>query len=139
MTYFGPKVLGNFRKAREEGPKPHKNSEKHKDRPGMSESHLALIRKMPCARCLRVPASEAHHLKSIPGTRGAGLRAPDKFAVPLCRQHHEEIERAGTRNEMSMMAASGVANVHVLASDLWNASGDLPKMVKILLAHRGHK
>jgi len=133
-------VFGNFKKSRTEGPqKPHKNSEKYKDRPGMSDDHCALIRKMPCAICLRVPAGEIHHLKSVPGSRGAGIRAEDKWGVPLCRTDHEIIERSGTRNEIARFKEARIDNVHLLASDLWGVTGDLPKMIKVLMAHRGHK
>lgn len=139
MGYLGEKRLANFRKVRTEGPTKHKNSEAYKDRPGMSEAHLALVRKMPCAICLRTPGGDPHHLKSVPGTRGAGIRAEDKWSVPLCRTDHEIIERAGTRNEVAKFKECGIDNVHLLAADLWKITGDLPKMIKVLMAHRSHK
>lgn len=139
MSYLGSKVFGNFKKSRTEGPQVHKNSESYKERPGMSDAHCALIRKLPCAVCLRTPGGEIHHLKSVPGTRGAQIRAEDKWGVPLCRTDHDIIERAGTRNEMARFKDCGIENVHLLASDLWKNTGDLPKMVKVLMAHRGHK
>lgn len=139
MTFLGEKKLANFRKSRTEGPQKHENSKTYQDRPGMSEAHCALIRKLPCAICLRIPGGEIHHLKSIPGTRGAGIRAEDKYGVPLCRTDHDIIERAGTRNEMAKFKDCGIENVHVLAADLWKITGNLPQMVKVLMAHRGHK
>jgi hypothetical protein len=133
-------VFGNFKKSRTEGPqKPHKNSEKYKDRLGMSEAHLALIRKMPCAICLRVPCGECHHIKAQTGERGMGQKSTDKWGTPLCHGHHMEVEGVGTRNEISWFKSNGVLDAHLLARDLWKATGNLPQMVKILLAHRGHK
>ena len=66
----------------------------------------------------------------------AGLRAEDRYAVGLCRTDHEAVERAGTRNEIKMFLDVGI-DLHLLIADLWGATGDLPKMVKILIAHRG--
>ena len=132
------KIFGNFKKSRTEGPQPAKNSGKLKNRPGMSKDHLTLIRKMPCAICLCVPCGEAHHAKSIPGTRGAGMRAEDRYAVGLCRADHEMVERAGTRNEMKIFKEVGI-DLHLLVGDLWGVRGDLPKMIKVLMAHRGSK
>jgi len=130
-----PRVLGNFR---ERGPKkPHKNSERVKERPGMSEAHLALIRQMPCCVTLRMPGGDPHHLKSGTGERGAGLRSTDKWAVPMARLAHDEVERVGTQNERAWFLERGV-DPHELAQALWNATGDLARMVKILLAHREH-
>jgi len=135
-----PKVYGNFKKSRTatEPAKPHSNSERYKDRPGMSEEHCALVRKMPCTCCLRIPAGEIHHLKSI-GNRGMGIRSEDRYGVPMCRAHHEEVEAAGTKNEFKFFQNVGIDNVHLLADDLWGSTGSLPKMIKILMAHRGHK
>lgn len=132
-------VFGNFKKSRTEGPqKPHKNSEKYKDRPGMSEAHCAGIRKLPCAICLKVPGGEIHHLKGY-GSRGMGLRTEDRYGVPLCRICHNMVEAAGTRNEFKLFKEHHIDNVHLLSDDLWGVSPDVPKMIKVLMAHRGHK
>lgn len=127
------KVFGNFRQRGAK--KPHKNSERYKRRPGMSEEHCALIRQCPCAGCGRKPAGTIHHLKSGTGERGAGLRSTDKWGVPACIHCHETIERAGTRQEVATFASWGI-DPHVLAQDLWAATGDLARMTKIVLAHR---
>lgn len=141
MTFLGEKKLANFRKSRTEGPQKHENSKTYQDRPGMSEAHLALIRKMPCTVCPKMPGGEAHHLKDTPDKdRGMGVRSTDKWAVPLCHEHHiHGVERAGTKNEHAWFKERGIENVVVLASDLWKITGNLPQMVKVLMAHRGHK
>jgi len=126
------KVFGNFRVRAAK--KPHKNAQTYKDRPGMSEAHLALVRKLPCVMTGQVPGGEAHHVKTGTGERGMGLRSTDKWAVPLSHDAHMELERAGSRNELAWFAMIGIDPV-VLAQDLWAATGDLPKMTRIVIAH----
>lgn len=126
--------IGNFRPTRGLKPK-HQNSRWRDDRDGMSEKHLAAVRKCPCAACLKVPAGTVHHLKSGTGERGMSVRSTDKWGVPLCMVHHEEIERAGTRNEVRTFQAWGIADVHALALALWGAACDAPKMTRIVIEH----
>jgi len=66
------------------------------------------------------------------------MRAEDRYAVGLCRADHEMVERAGTRNEMKIFKEVGI-DLHLLVGDLWGVRGDLPKMIKVLMAHRGSK
>lgn len=132
MAYLGEKRLANFR---DRGPKnQHKNSERYKERPGMSEEHLALVRQMPCCTCRAKPPGDPHHLKAGTGERGMGVRSTDKWAVPMCRDCHGGVERAGSRNERAWFEARGIGS-NELARDLWLNTGDLPKMIKILQAH----
>lgn len=131
--YLGRKQLANFRTR---GPRDkHKNSEKFKKRPGMSADHLTSIREMPCCACKNGPGGEAHHLKADTGERGMGLRSTDRWTVPLCRNHHDEVERAGTRNERSWFAKVNIEPA-LLAHDLWINTGDFARMVRVLLAHK---
>jgi hypothetical protein len=127
------KVLGNFKARGLKKPK-HKNSTWREDREGMDEKHLTLIRQLPCVHCLKVPAGEAHHLKCT-GERGMAVRSTDRWTVPLCRIHHDEVERTGARKEVAWFAEIGIDPLE-LAQDLWSGTGDLPKMVRILTAHR---
>lgn len=128
---YRPKVLGNFKNR---GPKEkHQNSKWRKERDGMSQDHLALIRKLPC--CItKGKGGEAHHLKSGTGERGMSVRSSDKWAVPVCRNAHEEIERAGTKNERSHFLARGI-DPHELARALWANTGDIDAMRRVLTAH----
>lgn len=127
-----PRVLGNFkhRGARER----HRNSERYKDRAGMSGSHLSMIRQLPCSVCGRGAPSDPHHLKSGTGERGAGLRSTDKWAVPLCRTDHDEVERIGTRNERQWFLDRGT-DPHELAQGLWANTGDLSRMMAVVAVH----
>lgn len=106
-------------------------------RPGMSDDHLALIRKLPCCVTGVTPAGEAHHLKQGTGERGTGMRSSDRWAVPLSHAKHMELERQGSRNEWSWFRAHGITDPLELAAALWANTGDLPRMTKIVQAHMG--
>ena len=101
----------------------------------MSDAHLSQIRQLPCARCGSVPPSDPHHLKSLLSQeRGMGQRATDRWTVPRCRLHHDELERLGSRHELGWFRDFGV-DPHDLAIGLWNVSGDLDRMQRVLQAH----
>ena len=115
------------------GPKVKKKSAAEK-REGMSEKHLALIRQLPCCVCQR-PSGEAHHLK-ISAERGMGMRATDKWAVPLCHEDHiNGVERVGSRNEVAWFRKHGVSPLD-LAAGLWAVTGNLDAMQAVMLAHK---
>jgi hypothetical protein len=132
------KVYGNF-KARGLERRQRARDEPKKERPGMSEAHLALIRQLPCAVTGKTPAGEAHHLKAGTGERGMGMRSTDRWAIPLRHDPHMELERQGSRNEVAWLQARGIADPLALAEALWAASGDLERMTKIVSAHRSKK
>lgn len=132
-----PSSLPNFKRPRSER-LAEKVRDDNDDREGNSTKHLGLIRKLPCCVCSKMPAGEAHHLKAT-GLRGMGMRSPDRFAVPMCHEDHiNGVERAGSKNELDWFAKRGVAALD-LAAALWNATGDLPKMTKIVIAHKRAK
>lgn len=126
------RVYGNF-KNRNYKRETSKNSENYKSRSGMCDQHLAHIRQLPCCVCGSPPRSDPHHLKSGTGERGMGQRSTDKWAVPLCRHHHDEVEAAGTRKEVPWFSAFQV-DPHNLAMSLWMARGDVERMRKIVQA-----
>lgn len=131
-------VYGNFRKPLRERAKRHVSAQER--RSGNSEKHLALIRKMPCCICLKISGkTDPHHLKLGEAglERGLGMRATDKFTVPMCRLHHEGAERVGGRGEAAYFRDHSIPDVLELAHALWNGTGDLGRMIKILMAHRG--
>ena len=118
------------------GAKPAKQPGNRDKRPGMSDDHCAQIRKLPCAACHSVPSGTIHHLKSGTGERGMGLRATDKWGVPLCMTHHDTIERAGTRNEVGQCKKWGF-DPHDLSRALWASTGLADTMRKIVMATGG--
>lgn len=133
-------IYGNFKtpvvdRLKEKRLAPKKKREK---RPGNSEKHLSSIRTLPCAipGCT-VVGCDPHHLKSgaAASERGTSLKATDRWTVPLCRRHHDEIERLGSRREGRWFADHGIEPVG-LAAALWSASPDKGTMARIILAHR---
>lgn len=69
-------------------------------KPGRVEdpAHLTRVRALPCCVCGATP-SEAHHVRD--GQVGAGQKAGDDEAIPLCFHHHrtgpEAFHAIGTR------------------------------------------
>lgn len=87
--------------------------------------------------CLKV-GCDPHHLKhGLAGEgRSFGRRAVDKFTVPLCRLHHDEIEAAGSRREAATFKAWGIADPIGMSVALYDAPRNPAAMTKIVLAHR---
>lgn len=129
------RVLANFKTPRAERIRAKKRAPKERraKRPGNSETHLAALRKCPCAATLR-PSGEVHHLKCT-GERGMGRRSSDKWGIPLSRGPHQEIEDAGAKNETKKLAELNVRDPLALAAALWTASPDVDRMSKIVVAH----
>jgi len=104
---------------------------KHKPRKreGMSEKHLEMIRQLPCVVTGRRPV-EAHHLLRGPSVvRGIGIKAEDKWAIPVHPEVHHEIHALG--NDQAYLEKHGI-NGTSLAQDLWNMSGDFTAMSRIV-------
>lgn len=134
---FRERQLANFKPSRSERLKAKRNRDPRADREGNSEAHLAAIRKLPCCipGCNKV-GCDPHHLKAGTGERGMALRSSDRFTVPLCRPHHDEVERISSRGEPAWFAKHGIDPIN-LAGALWAASPDAAAMTKIVLAHKG--
>jgi hypothetical protein len=111
---------------------------KKRKREGNSEEHLAAIRKLPCLVTGKTPCGQVHHLKSNEAgkERGAGMRATDKWGVPLSFEAHIlGVETRGSREEINWFKAQGVDNVHAVAKALWEASPDFDSMYRVILEH----
>lgn len=126
---------GNFKPSRMTRLKA-KERDPRADREGDCEKHRAAIRKCPCSmpKCNRMGKSDPHHLKAT-GLRGMAMRSPDRFAIPLCRSCHEEIEAAGSKNELKWFLNRGIDALE-LAGALWGARGDAAAMTRVVLAHK---
>ena len=111
-------------------------ADKRKKLPGNSEKHLAAIRLCPCSmpRCNRGAPSDPHHLKSTK-LRGAGMKSPDRYAIPLCRSCHEAVESVGSKNELAFFEKHGIEALE-LAGALWMVSPDKASMCRVVLAHK---
>lgn len=132
-----PHVYGNFRPSVSE--RAAKKPTAQQQREGNSDAHRKLIKLLPCCVTGKYPPNDGHHLKSGPAAkeRGIGCKATDKWLVPLCREKHDELEVIGSRRELSWFREQGVSDPIDLAAALWNATGDLSKMTKIVHAHMG--
>lgn len=63
------------------------------------------------------------------------VRSTDQWGVPMCMLHHEEVERAGTKQEVAYFQKASL-DPHELAKALWRNTGDLAKMTRLVLDHR---
>jgi hypothetical protein len=107
-------------------------------REGNSEAHLLLIRLLPCCVTGKKAPNDPHHLKEgLAHERGLGRRSTDRWAVPLSREKHDEVERIGSRNEWAWFRQHGIEDPLELAAALWRNTGDLERMRKVLAAHVG--
>lgn len=55
-----------------------------------NRKYIDWIKTQPCCMCM-VLGVDPHHLKGVGHMSGTGLTAPDTFAMPLCRPHHDEM------------------------------------------------
>ena len=82
-----------------------------------NKAHLAFVATQPCLICKAAP-SDPHHIK-IAQPRSLGRKVSDEFTVPLCRNHHQELQRHGSE-------ANWWANVQIaplpIARELWETS-----------------
>jgi hypothetical protein len=132
-----PKVYGNFRPCLKERAKKHVSSQERRE--GNSAAHLALIRQLPSCVSGAVGPCDPHHLRGGAAllTRGVGMRAPDRFAVPLLRVEHDELHRISSRLEDAWFRERGIDDVIELAAALYANTGDLERMWKVQQAHMG--
>lgn len=76
-------------------------------------SYIAVVRLMPCLICGR-PGGIAHHLMRVePNSRGVAFKNADRWALPLCVEHHDEqfpdsIHRFYPGGEEAWLARKGI-------------------------------
>ncbi len=113
-----------------------------REREGMSASHLANVRKLPCCVCgAENRQINAHHLlqPGDPKERGIARKAADKYAIPLCVVIlkrwgcHERLHDAG--DEETFLMQHGIDG-RALASALWAARGDQEAMERVVFRFR---
>ncbi len=61
------------------------------DKRWRSPEYIAWIKRRPCAFCAMGPCDPHHVIGLGWGLSGMGLTAPDSFAMPLCRYHHDQV------------------------------------------------
>jgi hypothetical protein len=132
-----PKVYGNFRPSLKD--RARKKPSAQERREGNSKDHLELVRQLPsCVSGVAGPC-DPHHLRSSAALaeRGVGMRATDRWAVPLLRVEHDELHRISSRLEEAWFRERGIDDVIELAAALWANTGDLERMWKVQQAHMG--
>lgn len=103
----------------------------HRERPDMSESHKALIKRLPCLVC-GAPAIEGHHLMRTGdnfNAKGTSRTSSDRWLLPTCRPHHNQAHDAG--DDEAWFAEQGI-DARSVARSLWAATGDLDAMNRIV-------
>jgi hypothetical protein len=96
-------------------------------------AYLAWLRTLPCAVCGSYKGIEAAHYRSgdprysKPST-GMGERPHDRWALPLCGDHHREQH---SMNEVDFWKRYGI-DAALLASALWGEQGNEEAALKII-------
>lgn len=81
------------------------------------KAHLRFVASHPCLVCRQQP-SDPHHLR-FAQPRALGLKVSDEFTVPLCRNHHHQLHRAG--NEVAWWHNLNIKPLPI-AKELWMES-----------------
>lgn len=100
---------------------------KRRQDPRQDRAHLDWLKTLPCLGCGKRPPCDPAHLRfstaDEPLHAGAGLKPPDKKAVPLCRACHDR-EEAGKITFWGARMAQGVSDPIGVAQRLHRISGD---------------
>ena len=107
---------------------------------GRDPAYLANVRQCACLHCGQDPAGEAAHLRAQSGAHGkrSGMaqKPPDKWALPLCREHHELQHKIGERQFWFDLGI----DPFLTCERLWAQRGDLVAMRAVVvsaIAERG--
>lgn len=103
-----------------------------RERNGNCSYHLANIRRLPSCLSGQGPC-EAHHLRFGP-ERGVGMKATDRWAIPLTAIEHRLVHTVGGKVEEAWFAERGV-DCYLVANALWKAKGNLEAMKRIVEAN----
>lgn len=101
------------------------------------DRHLRFIRGLPCCICLARGAIDAAHVRMRApergkGTTGGSRKPDDKWAVPLCDDHHTRGRNAQHRSgERVWWARQGIDPI-ALAEALYAVTGDTEAGFKIV-------
>lgn len=58
----------------------------------LDPKYIAFVKKCPCELC-GVYGVDPSHPRGLAWGCGTGLKSDDKYAIPLCRPHHDEYHR----------------------------------------------
>lgn len=89
-----------------------------------NESHLKFIRRLQCVVCGRSPCEAAHvrfnDARAAKVNSGMRQKPHDRWAVPVCSDHHRQQH---TQGERKWWGERGIDPVFI-ALALWSVSGD---------------
>jgi Putative HNHc nuclease len=90
-----------------------------------NKKHLRWIAERACLVCGSSPCDAAHikHADSRvckPLSSNIGMKADDRFTIPLCRRHHEECHQLGEKDFFLKYACDPI----LIALALYSVSGD---------------
>ncbi|MGA9855085.1 MAG: hypothetical protein WBR29_07410 [Gammaproteobacteria bacterium] len=99
--------------------------------------YLSLIRQLPCLHCGMEPAGEAAHLCMASGAHGKasgiGKTPADRWALPLCGEHHRLAQRAQYNiGERAFWSEIGI-DPFLTAERLYAARGDVVAMRVVVM------
>ena len=95
----------------------------------MDKKHLENIRKLPSCLSGRTPC-HAHHLR-LTGERGVGMKATDRWAIPLTPEEHRDVHTVGSSKEEQWFYDRGLL-CYILARRLWDKKDDFEAMERIV-------
>lgn len=131
----GP-VVSNFKTPKAERKK-HVSAQRRRE--GNDDAYLALIRQLPCCvpGCQAFAPSDPHHLKGGPAKqeRALGRKSTDKWAVPMCRRHHDSLP-VNAKDEPAAFEEFGLTTIYELADALYHAPREVGIMTRIVKAHK---
>ena len=133
------RVYGNFKPTRKQRIKTRKNRSavKRAKRPGNDLGYLKKIKRLPCIVTGKTIDIDPHHLKCM-GGRGAGMKAPDKHLVPLCRDEHNKVEAIASTKEEAWFLERGI-DCKKLAEELWLMRTNSKDMEAVFQKHWDRK
>jgi len=103
--------------------------------------HLELVKKLPCAvsGCSIQPV-DPHHLMKPEGEFRGGMKAEDRYTIPLCRDHHttgrDAVHKKGTADYEGYLTKTWGILGRELADALWAVRGDLDAMQRVVFRAR---
>ena len=133
------RVYGNFKPPRSQRirDRNNKSAVKRAKRPGNDLDYKKKIKKLPCIVTGVQHNIDPHHLKCM-GGRGAGMKAPDKCLVPLCRDEHNKVESIPSRGEEAWFLEQGI-DCKKLAEELWLMRTNFKDMEAVWQKHWDRK
>lgn len=100
-------------------------------------AYLAMIRELPCLYCGVEPCGEAAHVKMTSALFGKPLRfgkkPDDRWAVPLCRDDHQNARHAQHRQSEAAFWDGLSINPLLVATKLYAKRGDLVAMRAVVM------